>query len=585
VAAIILAGGLLVIAAPAAYGGTAVGCTTTDLVNAVTTANSHGGGTLSLAANCNYTLSSGPYNDNDGPDGLPIITAPLIINGGGATISRSASAPHFRLLEVSSSLTVNNLTLSGGNAPSFTSSHLGLIASLGGGVLNHGTLTLNHSTVSSNTASQGGFQYPNAGGLGGGINNAGELTLNASTVTDNVAGTGCGGGIYGGQPGTSTLLINSIVYGNTAGSGGGLCLSWVGGGSLTGGGSPSSSISITGSTIAANTAENAANNGSSNGGPGNGGGIDNTNDNAGAEVAGVGSRLTITNSTISGNSAANGGGVYSASEGIAPPIGSFDMSYSTIADNSASNGGGIDSVLPGLDTIIESDLVADNPGGDCGSGGGGNDTGYNLDSDKTCDFTATTDRSGVNPELQSLGNYGGPTTTMAVPRGSPAVGADGLIPKGTDGCGTTITKDQRGVVRSWVGDAGCDIGAYQYGYLAIRSFTASPNPVKHGAMLTLVATVTNANSSTSTASVIVDNGGDAEVLKSAKYGTITCPIASGSTAVTCDIGHMGPAQTILVTVVVEVTATSGQVVGANARVLGSGILGQVRNVGVSALVS
>ena len=45
---------------------------------------------------------------------------------------------------------------------------------------------------------------------------------------------------------------------------------------------------------------------------------------------------------------------------------------------------------------------------------------------------------------------------MALLAGSPAVN---LIPPGTNGCGTTIATDQRGVSRP-VG-TGCDVGAYE----------------------------------------------------------------------------------------------------------------------------
>ena len=45
---------------------------------------------------------------------------------------------------------------------------------------------------------------------------------------------------------------------------------------------------------------------------------------------------------------------------------------------------------------------------------------------------------------------------MALLGGSPAVN---LIPPGTDGCGSTITSDQRGVSRPT--GVGCDVGAYE----------------------------------------------------------------------------------------------------------------------------
>ena len=89
-------------------------------------------------------------------------------------------------------LTLNNSTVSGNTADG------------SGGIINQGTLTVNNSTVSGNTAA----------GSGGGIRNVGLLlTLNNSTVSDNSAVAG--GGIRGGA-----TLKNTIVANNTAGFGG-----------------------------------------------------------------------------------------------------------------------------------------------------------------------------------------------------------------------------------------------------------------------------------------------------------------------------------------------------------------------------
>jgi hypothetical protein len=80
----------------------------------------------------------------------------------------------------------------------------------GGGILNYsfGTLTLTHSTVSGNSAES----------YGGGIFNYGTLTLTNGTVSGNTAGQG--GGIVNYSFGTLTLT-HSTVSGNTAGASGG----------------------------------------------------------------------------------------------------------------------------------------------------------------------------------------------------------------------------------------------------------------------------------------------------------------------------------------------------------------------------
>jgi hypothetical protein len=85
-------------------------------------------------------------------------------------------------------LTVNNCTLSGNNTGDF-----------GGGIFNGGTLTLNQCMLSGNSAADGG-----------GIFNVGALTLNQSTLSGNstgVSGDSEGGGIYNG----STLTLNQCT--------------------------------------------------------------------------------------------------------------------------------------------------------------------------------------------------------------------------------------------------------------------------------------------------------------------------------------------------------------------------------------
>src|SRR3984957_21159910 len=53
------------------------------LVAAINTANGSGGGTISLASGCTYTLSTTPDN---GENGLPVVTTGVAVNGNGATI-------------------------------------------------------------------------------------------------------------------------------------------------------------------------------------------------------------------------------------------------------------------------------------------------------------------------------------------------------------------------------------------------------------------------------------------------------------------------------------------------------------------
>jgi hypothetical protein len=102
----------------------------------------------------------------------------------------------------------------------------------GGGIANDGTLTLSSSTVSGNTAGDGGGIYNSSGRLtltgssvsgntasqdGGGIDNIGSLNVTNSTIANNKAMRGGGIAMEGfvDQPTHATLTFCTL-YGNTA---------------------------------------------------------------------------------------------------------------------------------------------------------------------------------------------------------------------------------------------------------------------------------------------------------------------------------------------------------------------------------
>jgi hypothetical protein len=245
---------------------------------------------------------------------------------------------------------------------------------------------------------------------GGGILNEGTLTVTNCTVAGNSASGGTGGGIE--NDGTLTVT-DSALSGNAAADGGGI----VNDGTLT----------ITDSTFSGNSAAN-------------GGGI--VNDGT----------LTITDSTFSGNSASVvGGGIYNDH--------ALTISDCTLADNSASGaGGGIyqyEGTLTLANTIIATNTAPYGPDvlGHLAS------KGYNLigNSSDGSGFTAT-DLLNLYPLLGPLQDNGGPTETMALLRGSPAIatGRVALLPPG-------ITTDQRGSAR--IVNGTLDIGAFESGLL------------------------------------------------------------------------------------------------------------------------
>jgi len=112
--------------------------------------------------------------------------------------------------------------------------------------------------------------------------------------------------------------------------------------------------------------------------------------------------------------------------------------------------------------VLQNSIVANNSGGNCSIRSGTlTSHGHNLSSDATCDFGGTGDLNNIDPMLGPLQNNGGPTQTMALPSGSPAIDAGN--PYGCrDGFGNLLKTDQRGAPRHDSEDTrGCDMGAYE----------------------------------------------------------------------------------------------------------------------------
>lgn len=152
----------------------------------------------------------------------------------------------------------------------------------------------------------------------------------------------------------------------------------------------------------------------------------------------------MTNSTISGNSAAiSGGGLYN---GNAPGTtsSSSTITNATIKGNTAPSGGGI-SNDSGNTVTLKNTIV-----GVCN--GPITSNGHNLSNTNTCGLTGPGDIQNADALLGPLQNNGGPTKTHALLLGSPAIDAGDNL-----GCPAT---DQRGVARPF--STACDIGAYEY---------------------------------------------------------------------------------------------------------------------------
>ena len=150
-----------------------------------------------------------------------------------------------------------------------------------------------------------------------------------------------------------------------------------------------------------------------------------TGGSAGGGITNSGS-ATLTNSTLSGNSAGGlGGGI----KNLSPAM--LMLTNSTLSGNSAGSGGGIDN--NGTATLNNT-IVANSPSGGDVDNSSTLTGSHNLIEDGSGGLA---DTIVADPKLGPLAPNGGPTQTTALLPGSPAIDA------GTTGTGVPTT-DQRG---------------------------------------------------------------------------------------------------------------------------------------------
>ncbi len=433
-----------------------------SLVDAIYSANANasanctagdaaGTDTIVLQNSSVYTLDT-LNNKTDGSNGLPLIDSNITIQGNDSTISRSSSAPDFRLFHVTAgnTLTLDNVTVSNGIAsePGGAVFNRGTVkiqnrsslsgnssAKFGGGLYNanNSTAVLTNSTVSKNVANDGGGIASGLGAVlqieestitgnsaqgvvvfsisgGGGLLNYGSqvLLINATVSGNSVAASLNGGGMYNSY--SSITLINSTISGNSADSGGGFF-------------NKSSHVQVFFSTVSGNSASLY------------GGGLFDTT-----------STITLANSTVSGNSAPGIGGIHNAG-------GTLSLTNSTVSGNSATflsaNVYNAGSSVARLSNSIVANAMG---GSDCGGGGPLTDVTSNWFEDNSCGRTGNGD-----PRLAPLADNGGATQTHALLRDSGAIDAgDNAV------CAAAPVNnlDQRGITRPQ-GEK-CDIGSFEY---------------------------------------------------------------------------------------------------------------------------
>ncbi|MGA3170095.1 MAG: choice-of-anchor Q domain-containing protein [Chthoniobacteraceae bacterium] len=420
-----------------------------------------------------------------------------------------------------STLTITKCSITGN-----VSTALGGGKSYGGGIACRGTLSIQNSVITGNIAKCASNTDGNSGGAayGGGIGivgSVGTVTIADTLISGNKAlggngdagakgmgggsgGNGAGGGVYNG--GAEMFISSSILSNNQArGGSGGAAGSGKGtqrgsgGSSIAGGVStrgPSASLTIARSIISGNHA--IAGGGSSKGTAWGGGvysgpylNVSQTTISNNSAVNGGGmyvygspspTNAIISGVTISGNKAATGAGLQfgffatatvenctiannsaqTAGAGIEDQGGTLSIYNDTVAGNSVSSskgeGGGLD-VNNFLDTVnIVSTIIANNHahnGADLFSGDSSFVTAsYDLIRSTPISGSITDNGNNLyneNPHLGLLAYNGGLTRTMLPAADSPVINM-GSNPN-------NLTTDQRGDPR--VSGGGIDIGAVQ----------------------------------------------------------------------------------------------------------------------------
>jgi hypothetical protein len=236
VGAAMLAGGMLATASPAwsmAHRPRVIpvrcssGALAASIVNANANANANTDtdtAVLRLRPRCVYTITT----PATAATGLPDITGNVTLVGGpSTTIRRDPAAAAFRILNVTGGGTLRVLGVAVLD---------GRTGVLGGGIQNAGTLVVRQSTLSGNTAMNGGAIANLAGATatisrslfsgntttsagGGGLINLGTATVFGSVFVANTAPIN--GGAVNTQPTAVTRLIQTTVDRNTSGGPGG----------------------------------------------------------------------------------------------------------------------------------------------------------------------------------------------------------------------------------------------------------------------------------------------------------------------------------------------------------------------------
>lgn len=273
---------------------------------------------------------------------------------------------------------------------------------------------------------------------GGGMfrRQAGQLNTHDTSVSGNLSDVS-GGGFF--LVGAEVSLVETVVADNNAPAGGGI--QYVRFFDIITG-----SLTLTRSTVSGNSATGAT-----------GGGI-----NVGDD--GFETPILIENSTISGNSATTSGGGISMLFG-----GALTLNHASLANNSAPSGANlshdISGVLGSL-SVTASFFAWPNGGQNCDLGGGAPSSGgFSFADDASCALGPSDLVAMVDPELGPLTDNGGPTQTHLPSMTSPVAG---LVPV----ISCTLAVDQRNIARPQ--GSVCEAGAVEIEEMGAAPLMGTP---------------------------------------------------------------------------------------------------------------
>lgn len=286
----------------------------------------------------------------------------VTINGAGVTLDAGGNS---RVLATFySDVTLNDLTITGGDAGGLTPVRGPGLAGAGGGISSYaGSLEINDTEISGNAADAGGgvafytqygnldvndsvisgnnAQYAGGGVYAVGINTA--ITLSGTEISSNTASGQVAGGLLAYSAEGRVSLVDSIVSDNT-----------VTGSALP---SPTPTRAFADGRVALGSARTAQRDGSPWGTRGEGPG-DPTTYSGGAGMYSLYGDIEIIRSTISGNSAGFAGGV-----GAYSIIGSILVDSSTISGNAATDLGGAGILQAKYDLQVRNSTISGNSSG------------------------------------------------------------------------------------------------------------------------------------------------------------------------------------------------------------------------------